>query len=366
MMKQANRQYGFALILVLVLIAITASLGVAYMTTATVKLQSSENMRLVTRAKFVAESGLEHGWYVLRESPNGELGPSVSTYGPFRIDDTDDTYEFWIKPGSKDGFYEIGARGSSEGIDREVAATVYMDNTFHNRALYADAEAYWRLGETSGSKAEDTAGRDDGVFRNGVACGQEGALIGEDDGAAHFDGVNDYVDVGEFSLSGQRITLMAWVKVSPASLSNRMSIITKSSGTDLDDIAWGLGTVRYAGRHFAAFQVQTKHGVSELIATGAGPDLEDEWRFVVGVYNGWRMEIYIDGKLVTSKPQSGKLSGGKSDRLWIGGMYNDSSVNGFKGMIDEVAVFETDLSAEDVAELYSLRYPSIDVVSWDD
>jgi hypothetical protein len=375
-MRNRHGQEGFALVLVLMLIGITASLGLAYMSSASVKLQSSQNMMLMTRSKYLAESGLEHAWYMLRESPELLTGTAASPHGPFTIDETDDTYVFWSEPGASEGLYVLSAEGSSGGISRRVAVTVHADNTFYNHALYEDAVGYWRLGETSGGKADDSAGKASGTYKNGVSRGEAGALIGEEDGASLFDGANDYVDIGKLDLSGQRMTLMAWVYIPSDSVRSRTTIIASSSDADVDDVSWGLGTVKVSGQQRLAFQLTTTSGQSELIATNTDLSLIDGWHLVTAVYTGWRMELYIDGDEVAWRSASGNVAGtgkgkGKDKdkdkgKVWIGGMHKDAGKYAFKGWIDEVAVFKDALSAEQIAEFYKLRYPNVDVVFWND
>src|SRR5205085_1512905 len=52
----------------------------------------------------------------------------------------------------------------------------------------AGLAAYWRLGEASGTIATDSAGTLTGTYEPAVALGAPGALSGDADTAAHFDG----------------------------------------------------------------------------------------------------------------------------------------------------------------------------------
>src|SRR4051794_29175861 len=80
----------------------------------------------------------------------------------------------------------------------------------------SDAPAgYWRLGETSGTTATDTAGSNNGTYTNGPQLGSASLLGGEaGNSAVHFDGTNDYVGVpssGALSPTA-RVSVEAWIK----------------------------------------------------------------------------------------------------------------------------------------------------------
>lgn len=96
-MNQNKR--GFALLMVLFLITITAILGVTYLASASLKRISSKNMVSLARAKYLAECGVQHAMYVCRNNPSQLVGTSVShVIGPYNADTTADTYAFYGTP----------------------------------------------------------------------------------------------------------------------------------------------------------------------------------------------------------------------------------------------------------------------------
>src|ERR671933_1638258 len=74
--------------------------------------------------------------------------------------------------------------------------------------------SYWRLGESSGTSACDSYGSNAGSYQGGFALGRAGALAGDPDTAALFDGANGFVSVphdGSLDV-GDDFTIEAWVK----------------------------------------------------------------------------------------------------------------------------------------------------------
>ncbi|QDV40625.1 FecR protein [Stieleria neptunia] len=97
-------------------------------------------------------------------------------------------------------------------------------------------------------------------------------------------------------------------------------------------------------------QVRIRSGDGEVssIEGGSGLPLKT-WRHIVVTANGEQLQLYEDGKLVSSKPCA-VVAASDSDTVWFGTDANAAQV--WDGRIDEVALFDRALAAEDVAALY--------------
>ena len=72
--------------------------------------------------------------------------------------------------------------------------------------------AYWRLGESSGTTATDATGHGfNSTYYNGVSLGASGAIGGDSNTAASFDGVDDRVNGSVVTTQVSGVTLEAWV-----------------------------------------------------------------------------------------------------------------------------------------------------------
>lgn len=89
LLGNAKTKPGFAMMMVLILVAVGVVLGIAYLSVASLDLKVSQNFRSLARARYLAESGLEHALYTLRFFPE-DIGST--TLGPFYADESSDSY----------------------------------------------------------------------------------------------------------------------------------------------------------------------------------------------------------------------------------------------------------------------------------
>ena len=157
--------------------------------------------------------------------------------------------------------------------------------------------------------------------------------------AIDLDGNDDYVDCGNdssFNITDS-ITLSALIK---GTFNNGWDgIIAK--GYD-----WMLS--RGIGDEAVFFCI----GVGSVLGTTNIND--NQWHHVVGVYDGLRLFLYVDGKLDGFKQASGSLMVSGSN-VYIGG----SASTSFNGLIDNVRIYNRALSVEEIRTLYS--GPDIDL-----
>src|SRR5712671_4787956 len=105
----------------------------------------------------------------------------------------------------------IQLSGAASASDSHAAASTYSS------AVLADAPAgYWRLGESSGTTAADSAGHNAGTYVGGVTLGQAGALSGDSDTSVVLDGSIATVQIPDAAALDPttQITLEAWIKPS--------------------------------------------------------------------------------------------------------------------------------------------------------
>ena len=100
-------------------------------------------------------------------------------------------------------------------------------------------------------------------------------------------------------------------------------------------------------RGFLMASIRTNEG--ELISVSADSAFPFQtWRHLIMTVDGEELQIYEDGQLVASSPCS-RIAGNETDPIWIG-----TDAAGFRlwnGRIDELALFDRALSAEEIADL---------------
>jgi hypothetical protein len=115
---------GFALMLVMLLLAMSVVLGLSYLSVASIKTASSDNFVTSSKARYLAESGLEHAMFVIQSNPSLLNGSITTPLGPYYIDSSSDSYVFYGQPTGVAGQYHITAKGSSGRITQQSEALV--------------------------------------------------------------------------------------------------------------------------------------------------------------------------------------------------------------------------------------------------
>jgi hypothetical protein len=215
----------------------------------------------------------------------------------------------------------------------------------------------WWSGE---GDASDRTGLYDGVLMNGTSF--EPGKVGR---AFSFDGVDDYVKIpiGD-GLNVKRTTVEFWMKVNPRnSMKNFQGLVT--SDFYLVEISCGYGPPAM--------------GVNFVISTDGGKTVSPEsfpdtatgnsggaavpagrWCHVAATFDGRKLQLYLDGlpwrdptyqygSISPALPESfltiGAEDGRKTWREVLGPRY-------FKGLIDEVTIYNRALAAEEIKAIY--------------
>jgi len=207
-------------------------------------------------------------------------------------------------------------------------------------ALYASEvlrdgpTAYYRLGDAAESPdVTDATGSEQlGTFRNGVLQEVDGGLFEDGDGAAGFDGVDDYADVPDgsgFDL-GDSFTLEAWIR--PVG-GRATTILDKGAGA-------------YALRLTSGNKVVlTKPGAGDVSAAAVAVPLDGAFHHVVATKSGSATRLYLDGADVTAAVTNRTIANGAS-ALRIGTAHQPLAGEGpYAGELDEIALYRGPLAA---------------------
>jgi len=162
-----------------------------------------------------------------------------------------------------------------------------------------------------------------------------------------FDDVNDYVDLGDNFEGYSAITASAWVYKTSNGTFDR--IISKYwDGTDR---SWYLAS---NASDLACFLIATNTNNTNDIACGGTMSL-NTWHHLVGTWDADTdvIKMYLDGALTTTSVQIGDTVRANDSPTYIGLDHYDGAMDyGFPGLIDEVRIYDTALSATQVEALY--------------
>jgi RHS repeat-associated protein len=199
--------------------------------------------------------------------------------------------------------------------------------------------AYWRLGETVGTSAADSSGNGlSGTYTGGYTLAGSGALIGDADASVALSGTTGYVSLGAPSaLKLASFTIGAWFK-------------TTSSAT-MRIYRWrGYGA--YLGLANGALGGGYYDSAANLYQVISPARYDDgAWHYVVLDHTASTVDLYVDGVLVGS---TGATAAPYYDPAGAAAIGRDgsSSSSYFAGSIDEVAIWNQALNANQIQDQY--------------
>jgi hypothetical protein len=200
------------------------------------------------------------------------------------------------------------------------AATGYAGKVAGEGALVG----YWRLGESSGTRAAAVKGPY-GTYTNSPRLGQPGLIADDANKAVLFDGTNDNVGVSDQSaLDLKKFSLEAWIKPSSLSTTKSKTIIGKQNSYWLSITPQN------------QLRVGFYNGRNSRNATGGTIEAGKTYH-VYGSYNGTTLRVCVNG-VEKASVQTSTSPGNSTSALRIG-MLGANSSEPFKGVIDEPAVY---------------------------
>ena len=204
----------------------------------------------------------------------------------------------------------------------------------------------WKLDETSGSIVKDSAGDNNGTLIGNPQWQPEAGKIG---GALMFGGKGTYINIGrdsDFDITDQ-ITVSAWIKVNKFD-QEWQAIIAKG------DSAWRLQRNQNNDNlEFACTGLKIPSGSPYGGLFGNKNVNDGKWHHVVGIYDGSKMYMIIDGDEDASQSASGRINT-NSQPVYIG---NNAERNArfWNGLIDDVRIYNYALTKEEVKALYPVQ-----------
>lgn len=259
------------------------------------------------------------------------------------------------------GSYTVVVSNSAGQTESDAGSlTVIPITGAYVSAVIADSPlGYWRLGESSGTVAYDYQGGNNGTYYS-ATLGQPGYSGADTDTAAQFAGVNSRVgdiDGTKINFTGfVSFTLEAWVN-GAANQPDQSTIMVKGIGAD-GTTATEQFAIDVSGGKYRFFVRRDANTIYDTLAS-VGPN--GAWQHVVGVYNETErtMTLYVDGEVQDAGETSPVGLNTTTTPFTIGSkrLGNDPSYNGtFSGLIDEVAVYDHALTAEQVQAHYGAAF----------
>jgi type II secretory pathway pseudopilin PulG len=251
----------------------------------------------------------------------------------------------WLR-GRARAAVEEDVRIVTERMRTEVeSANAILAPQYKSVVLGDSPVGYWRLDETSGTTAKDSSGNgNNGTYSGGVTLNQQ-SILSDGNAAATFDGSSGYVEIPyNASLNPPIFSIEAWVK--PTTTGTYLYV----AGTLRTTLVTPITGYRLARLADGRWMFSIGDGTSDpsIYATSTAVN---EYVHLIGTYDGARLRFYKNGVLESTSAGTLTLSQNTTKPLRIGAPPETSS-NFFNGTIDDVAIYNRALTAEEVEEHY--------------
>ncbi len=214
--------------------------------------------------------------------------------------------------------------------------------------VQADAPgAYWRLGETAGTVADNVIGTLDGSYVGSPTLGSTGAPIGGTNTAVRLNGSSQYVavpDAAAIDLGNAAQSYELWFRRTGNFGASYSYLLSKGTQVGLT--------------FDAANKLMLDNDGSETAVTTRAFAADDGWHHLVAVHDPGatkQNKLYIDGVEQAVKVNDNIFSA-NSTALHIGRYVGGS--DHFAGFIDEVAIYPIALSAAQVTNHFTATAPA--------
>jgi predicted outer membrane repeat protein len=318
-----------------------------------------------TGTLYIIASTSSTGWVAAQYTTNSAVGSYTITHLPPNV-------SYWIKvwrDSNGDGsntFWEAwGAAGNSVYVDTNIigVAITLADPDSDGDTLpdwwevkYGldplngggdTAVAWWKLDEASGTNVADaTANANTGQLLNASTPWTMGIISN----GLFLDGTNDYVEVPDsVSLKPSYVSLALWVKPSRTYTNETVTFLSKRASSGYAGYSLGCesGAVVFTVCPSSPLPLR-----SPCIVTADVP------MHVAGTYSGYAQRLYLNGVLVAQTNYNWGTGSGilaeTNDVLRLGAASGTTPTNFFAGLLDDVRVYDTELSSNEVHAVYEL------------
>lgn len=204
------------------------------------------------------------------------------------------------------------------------------------KTVPAEVVGVWLFDEGNGNTVIDASGNG----HDGEIIGEVEWVDGKFEKALAFNGGHVLVP-HEDVMNLRQWTITAWIKV-PKVVEPYQIILGKEAWPNRNYTMW----IRPGVMTFGF----TLPGGAQDLQVGSREVTDNKWHFVAGVYDEKNLIPYVDGEQFNPRGAAGKPATSNAP-LIIGAQGPDGKGGPLKGMIDEVAVYDTALDEDELADV---------------
>ena len=257
-------------------------------------------------------------------------------------------YDYWFGVDMFDYSVDDGFGATASASVTVTTPFPNFNSTYTNAVLNLGPVAYWRLNETSGASAFDSAGRNNGTNNGGLIMGVSGPAPAQFPGfeptntAYQFNGTDTSISFPALNLISTNLTITAWLKSGGSQATN--AGIVSWGGTNVFWFGFG-STTNFNNNNELAFEQSGLSFGSALIVPS------NQWSFVALVLGSSGGAYYLaTNSTVASYPLFASFFGATTlftNTAFLG----DNTGHFFNGAIDEVAIFDKALTPGQIGDL---------------
>lgn len=237
------------------------------------------------------------------------------------------------------------------GLILSVSILCYFSIAGELKSASAEVVGVWLFDEGNGKRVRDTSGNG----HDGEIVGEVAWADGKFESALEFDGGHVLIP-HEDVMNLRQWTMTAWIKV-PKIVEPYQVILGKEAWPNRNYTMW----IRPGVMTFGF----TLPGGAQDLQVGSKVVTDNKWHFVAGVYDEKNLIPYVDGEQFNPRGAAGKPATSNAP-LIIGAQGPDGKNGPLKGIIDEVAVYDTALDEDELAEVMeglTKQFQSVEAVN---
>lgn len=212
---------------------------------------------------------------------------------------------------------------------------------------------WWKMDESAWDGTSGEVVDSSGNGNHGTGYGGVTTAAGRFGNGGSFDGVDDYVEVGNNSTLENlpRLTISTWVYLTDNGVYR--GIVTKGTNLVFQNPSYRNDTIKM-------YRLTTGQTATTIPTQGSVP--RNQWNHVVATYDDFgdrKWHVYVNGSkpsYETHQAATGTLASDAASSLNLGSLNDDQPLN---GKMDDTRIYNRALSASEISELYSYGPPPV-------
>ncbi len=270
-------------------------------------------------------------------------------------------------PPAASGYYTVLLSNASGTATATAVQTVLSPPPATAQILSNSPAGYWRLNETAGPTAYDSAGGFNGTGEGGILFAVPGVtnspFSGFESGnlAAQFNGTDSDVAIPALNVTTTNFTVTGWVRCNGAQVSNAGLVFSRGSG---------YGTGLMAVNNGANLELRyswNDNGADYGWSTGLNLPTNNVWTYLALTVEPTRTIVYMaTNSVLLSKTNSVTNSGRTLAGNFYFGYDPNSSTRRLNGALDEIAIYNRTLTAQQLGQILAASQqidPAVSLIS---